>query len=583
MAGNLLDALEIIKKNRGLGAEKAVHGALLCGFTPLHLKTFFHSALCCLAGERRIVLQEGSYGDLFGALVRAFEVDDDWEFVAVAMEWEDFDPRLGLRSLGGWSSAVYDDILATVRSKVSRFADVLRQLAEKTRLVIALPATPFLPLHYNNPTVESSWESKIKGEVALLADLLSGVKTIRFLNLDKLSGEDGYPARYNAESHLAYGFPYSVEFAALLGGALAKVAMSQPPLKGIVLDLDNTLWKGILGEDGIEGVSWDLDHGSHIYGVFQAFIQSLAEAGILVAVASKNDPALVEELFSQRDTPLKRGSIFPLEAHWGRKSVSIRKILAAWNIGAGDVAFVDDSPLELEEVRAEFPEIRLFPLPVGKAEKILALIYTLRDLFGKDVISQEDSLRLESLKQREKVLTVSASGAESYEDLLRENNSKVSFITLSPSGDDRAFELLNKTNQFNMNGVRATETEWKSLCSQENGFVVVTAYEDRFGPLGKIAVMAGFKKGNQAVITHWVMSCRAFGRRIEHGLLRRAFEKLDVPEIFFQYERTERNGPFEEFLSSLGVAETPEGRRIERDSFVERCPALYHEVEDVEG
>jgi len=358
------------------------------------------------------------------------------------------------------------------------------------------------------------------------------------------------------------------------------LALPPTPLKGVIVDLDETLWKGILGDDGIEGVSWDLDHGSHIHAVFQAFVQSLAEAGILVAVASKNDPELVEELFKKRSPLLRRDSIFPLMAGWGRKSNSIRKVLEAWNIAADAVVFIDDNPLEIEEVRTELSGVKTFLFPSRKPDAVFNLISTLRDLFGKDEITEEDSIRMQSLKKREVFLTAEVSGGESYEELLRQNESVVTLRFLSEEGDARAFELLNKTNQFNMNGVRCTEGEWKKLCSRENGFVLVCEYQDRFGPLGKIAVMAGHVDGDRVVLTHWVMSCRAFGRRIEHCMLKYIFEEYEVGEMVLEYSSTERNKPFRTFASEAGAVAAEEGMVVTRAVLFERCPALYHEVRE---
>jgi FkbH-like protein len=580
MARTLLEALEIIKKNRMMHQEKILAGALYSGIASLHLKTFFHSFLCDLSPNHRITLREGRYGDLLGSLLELLSEDVDLEFVAIVMEWEDLDLRLGLRSLQGWSIHSYEDILASVRSKVPLFSDCIKRLTEKTKVILSLPSSPFLPLYFSARRSENIWENALKNKIYSLRESLLPLKNFFLVNQEIFMMDSGFPRRYSVESHLACGFPYSLEFSVILAQALAELALPPAPLKGIVVDLDETLWKGILGEDGIEGVSWDLDRNSHMHGVFQAFLQSLAESGILVGVASKNDPTLVEELFSKRETPLRRDAFFPLMAGWGRKSVSIRKILEAWNVSADAVVFVDDSPLEIEEVSAEFPQLRTFLFPNKNAEEILNLIYTLRDLFGKETLSQEDSIRLTSLKQREEFAALSASGGENYEELLRRSLPRITLCTLSGGEDARAFELLNKTNQFNMNGMRCTETEWKALRARESGFVVVASYEDRFGLLGKIAVFAGYREGSRVSLSHWVMSCRAFGRRIEHAMLRYIFQKYDVDEVCLQYSPTARNAPFFEFAKESGMVEEEGVMRVERARFVERCPALYHEVKE---
>lgn len=468
---------------------------------------------------------------------------------------DDFDPRLGLRSHGGWSPKSYDDVVESVRSKASLFLDCLREISLKSPVVAVPPMAPFPPLHFNSRSKLSRFEMAVKRTVFEFFCSLGSAEGITVLNDETLKASPSYAGRYSLESLAAWGFPYSMDFASELGEKLAALTVGKGPLKGIILDLDNTLWKGILGDDGPDGVFWDLDHdGSHGFGVFQAFVQSLADTGILVAVASKNNPSLVEEIFKTRkDLLLKRDSVFPLLANWNRKSQSVNEILQTWNIASDSVVFVDDSPLEVEEVRSRFPDMKSFVFPADKPDEVLNLILIFRDLYAKERITQEDAIRLESLKQRDTVVRAQESGGEGYEDLLKENNSKVTFLSISSKGDDRAFELLNKTNQFNMNGKRLTDRDWKDILEDPACFALAVSYEDRFGPLGKIAVMTGKIDGKRAFISSWVMSCRAFGRRIEHSLLRYVFGKYDLSSIELDYVKTERNGPFEDFIKNMGV------------------------------
>ena len=117
--------------------------------------------------------------------------------------------------------------------------------------------------------------------------------------------------------------------------------------------------------------------------------------------------------------------------------------------------------------------------------------------------------------------------------------------------DNRAFELVNKTNQFNLNGKRFSESDWLSCLQDPAAFVLTASYEDKYGPLGKIAVVMGKAAGRKVYVSTWVMSCRAFSRRIEHQCLKYLFEKLDADEIVFDYEVTPRNGPIQDFFAEL--------------------------------
>src|SRR5262249_17436886 len=153
---------------------------------------------------------------------------------------------------------------------------------------------------------------------------LARIKVVNPQLLDRLSSPGD---RLDVSSELVSGFPYRLPHASAVAERLARVIRSPVPKKGLITDLDNTLLRGILGDDGPRDISWDLDHGSHIHGLYQQFLNSLAGAGILIAVASKNDPALVEEAFRRSDLILQRDRVFPLEVHWGAKSGSVERIL----------------------------------------------------------------------------------------------------------------------------------------------------------------------------------------------------------------------------------------------------------------
>jgi len=148
--------------------------------------------------------------------------------------------------------------------------------------------------------------------------------------------------------------------------------------------------------------------------------------------------------------------------------------------------------------------------------------------------------------------------------------------------DRRTFDLINKTNQFNLNGRRFTESEWRERFQGPGHFAATVSYADKYGPLGKIAVVAGRCDGGKLAVDVWVQSCRAFSRRIEHHTLRSLFERFGAREMEFDYQATGRNGPLGEFMGELAGGEVGAGPvRIDRASFEGRCPGLPHRVEMV--
>ena len=571
----LVEALEAVERN--LPAESPLLNVqLACGFTPLHLLTFLNAHLRSQFPEHRIEIAAGLFGDLAGNLERAEGVDAD--AMAAVIEWQDLDPRLGVRALGGWAPRHLDDISRNVRDQALRLGHLLEKISRSRTVAVALPTLPLPPVAFMPGWQAGSFESGIRAAMAELGVRLAGLPGIRLASAQRLDRISPPSARLDVRSDLSAGFPYSLGHADALAGLLARMIRNPSPKKGLITDLDDTLWMGVLGEIGVENIAWDLDHHAQRHGLYQQMLASLAESGVLIAVASKNDPALVEEAFQHTGLILPRERIFPVETHWGAKSESVTRILRAWNVGADSVVFVDDSPLDLAEVKAAHPGIECVVFPRDDDKAVYQLLEHLRDLFGKQALSEEDTIRLDSIRSAHAAADSVPAAGFSPERFLEQAEGK---LTLNfDKSDPRALELINKTNQFNLNGKRHTEASWKRYLSDPQVFFVLASYEDRFGPLGKIAVIAGRHDGSRLTLDHWVMSCRAFSRRIEHGCLLRLFEKFGAEEATFDFSPTLRNGPLQTFFAGL-MGATPEGSfLLRRDQAVEKSPPVYLEIRE---
>ncbi|HVH71160.1 MAG TPA: HAD-IIIC family phosphatase, partial [Candidatus Dormibacteraeota bacterium] len=386
-------------------------------------------------------------------------------------------------------------------------------------------------------------------------------------------GTAGISDPHDLRAELMNGFPYSFAHADALAARLVEMVLPLAPMKGLITDLDETVWSGVLGDDGPDGISWDLDHHSQFHALYQQVLNVLAEAGILLGVASKNDRALVDKALGRRDLVVKPEHLFPLEAHWGPKVESIGRILEAWNVAADSVVLVDDNPLELEQVKAAFPGVACLQFRKDDARFLVEL----RDRFAKREIREEDKLRVDSTRSGEAVRRAAADGA-SLDKLLSGAEARVTFRWGKQRPDPRALELINKTNQFNLNGLRFTEGDWKAYLSDPKTHLVSVEYQDRFGKLGKIAALAGREDpGGGFDVEVWVMSCRAFSRRIEHQCLQLLLSRWEP--VHLRCQPTERNGPIREFLAEM----SPDGQTIHRAEFRRRCPRLYHEMECIHG
>jgi len=571
----LIDALAVARRPVAEDASP-LKVFLACGFTPLHLETFLAAALSDRSPLERVEVTTGLFGDLAGNIER---VEGEGPDVVVAVvEWQDLDARLGIRRLGGWRVEDLPDIVNSAERTMGRLEKAIIGAAELTPTYVSLPTLPLPPLFTTASAQASGYELQLRLCVSRLAATLAAHSRIRITSTQRLDEMSPLASRFDIQSELSAGFPYQLAHASAIAELLAALIRNSGPKKGLITDLDDTLWSGILGEDGVEGISWHLDQQTHTHGLYQQFLASLASAGVLTAVASKNDPALVEQAFDRQDLLIGKKSLYPIDAHWGPKSESVRRILKTWNIAADSVIFIDDSPMELAEVKAVFPEMECLLFPKSDPSAFWQLLRRLRDLFGKSILSEEDSIRLQSIRAAATLPGSSNGDTTSLDSFLRDAQATVVFTFGKQKDDHRAFELINKTNQFNLNGKRLNETSWTAYLNDPTTFVMTVSYEDKYGPLGKIAVLLGRVQGTVATINYWVMSCRAFSRRIEQQSLRWLFEELHLREVHFDYQPTERNKPICDFLSSIVGAPLNGDLRISMASFFEKCPPLFHQI-----
>lgn len=508
---------------------------LACGFTPLHLATFLKAW-----GARRfegdgIELETGPYGDVVTAIEAAHSAP-----VLLVIEWPDLDPRLGLRAATGWNHAIERDIAVEVKARLERLLASATRVAGSTTVVISGPSLRLPPDFHTPRGVLSAVEAALEAAWAAFAAeaVAAGARV-----LSRGEAEDG-----DARMSIAADFPYTTAQASSLAARLIAAAFPSAPAKGLITDLDDTLWKGIAGEIGPDQVAWTLDQDAAPHGWYQRMLGSLAARGALVGAASKNERATVDMALARPGLLIPAAAIFPVEANWGLKSESVARILDIWNIGASDVVFIDDSPHEIAEVTARFPAMRTRLFPAGDPAGVRALLDSLRESFAITGITEEDKLRAASLRAGQDLRAAAADAADPLEFLAGLDGEITFDLRIDPS-DARALELVNKTNQFNLNGRRFTEGEWRELLASDGAFQLTASYRDKFGPLGKIAVMAGRVASGTVEIDAWVMSCRAFSRRIEHHTLAFLSAHLNGA-LSFAFTHTERNQPMEEFLAS---------------------------------
>ena len=318
-----------------------------------------------------------------------------------------------------------------------------------------------------------------------------------------------------------------------------------PSLKAIVLDLDNTLYNGILGEDGIDNIELTPTHKA-----LQNAILELKKQGYLLAIASKNEKSDVKKLFEVRvDFPLKWSDFDAIEAHWDTKDKSLQNIAKAFNIGLDSMLFIDDNLAEIESTK----HTQVKQIHAQNPQSTLLTLFLFPQL-TKLRISTEDALRANDIKAN-----AMRESLESLSDKDYFHNLKIELeFAINPKANaQRIYELMNKTNQFIANYARPTQAQVQEWLDSKNHCVISVAMRDRLSDSGVIGIIVGEKKDREIHILDLVVSCRALGRRLESIMLFNAFALIaqslqDTQKaVLLHYQKGERNKPFLQTLQTL--------------------------------
>jgi FkbH-like protein len=325
--------------------------------------------------------------------------------------------------------------------------------------------------------------------------------------------------------------------------------------KCLVLDLDNTLWGGVVGDDGLEGLILGQGNGlGEAFVSFQEHARGLSRRGIILAVCSKNDEANAVEPFDKHpEMVLKRGDIACFVANWTDKASNLRSIAQQLNIGLDSLVFVDDNPFERALVRQELPMVAVPEVsddPTFTAEILAAAGY-----FEGTAVTDEDRVRGSQYQgnlQRD-ALRATATDLPSY---LRSLEMQLSWKEFDKVGLSRTAQLINKTNQFNLTTQRYTEQDVLAVMDDPRAFGLQLRLVDRFGDNGIIAIVIGRLQDDQdLLIDTWLMSCRVLGRQVEPTTLNLIAEqalRLGARRLIGEFRPTKKNAMVREHYTRLG-------------------------------
>ncbi len=340
--------------------------------------------------------------------------------------------------------------------------------------------------------------------------------------------------------------------------------------KCLVLDLDNTVWGGVIGDDGLAGIV--LGQGSargEAFAAFQNFALDLSKRGVILAVCSKNDEANALEPFrAHPEMVLREPHIACFVANWQDKAGNIRRIAKALNIGLDSLVFVDDNPFERNLVRGEVPEVAVPEIPADPG--LVAAAIADAGYFESLALTEEDRER--TAQYRANLARQSFAGeATDLPAYLRGLDMRLIWRRFDPVGQARTTQLINKTNQFNLTTRRYTDEQVRAVMASDAAFGLQLRLLDRFGDNGIIAIVIGRLLGRTDVlIDTWLMSCRVLGRQVEEatlGLVMAQAAALGATRLIGEYLPTAKNAMVKDHYTKLGFTPVPgeEGHLWEMD------------------
>jgi len=325
--------------------------------------------------------------------------------------------------------------------------------------------------------------------------------------------------------------------------------------KCIVLDLDNTLWGGIIGEDGISDIKLgSIEPIGKIFVEFQKYLLALHNRGIILAINSKNNPDDVMEVFKNHPNMiLKEEHFASLKINWNDKVMNLREISQEINIGLDSMVFFDDDPMNRDFVRTSLPEVLTVELPKDPSLYISKLIEL--NEFNVLKITKEDKKRGKMyLEQRKRIEF--KNDIINFQDYLKKLNVKIHVKEADEFTIPRISQLTLKTNQFNLTTKRYQEKDIKNFSDDKNKLVLSASVEDKFGDNGITSAIIIEKSNSQEwFIDTFLLSCRIMGREIETSILNFIIEEAknnDVEKLIAEFIPTKKNKPAESFLSDYG-------------------------------
>jgi FkbH-like protein len=479
------------------------------------------------------------------------------DLVFVLLELEDIAGGLPDLCAGGSGAGVE----AELELAAARVGQMLRSYRKGNsgRLVMQGVVVP------GNSSLGSVGDANVKWSLAnaakdlnrRLAETCREVSGCVFFDVDQVAAQYGRAKWVDSRMLLASRLPVSPgAFQVFAHGLMRSAsALFRAPRKVLCTDLDNTLWGGILGEDGPQGIVTGSAFPGNCYLEYQRYLRQLAARGILLAITSKNNEADVEEAFKLRsaDLGIHLQDFVARKIGWGDKVQALRELAKELNLGLDSFVFVDDNPIECEAIRQQLPEVAVLPAPVEEPWELRGLLAE-QPYFDVMTVTADDLNRSQDYKAQSEREALSAHTA-TRDEFLHSLGIVCTFVSALDAPLSRSVQLLAKTNQFNLTTRRHSSVEVEQFAAAPGGLAVAVRVRDRFGDAGVVGLALAAQKGDECLIDSLLLSCRVIGRGIETALLTQVAERaarIGCKWIVGEYIETKKNAPCANFYAEHG-------------------------------
>ncbi len=389
-----------------------------------------------------------------------------------------------------------------------------------------------------------------------IADTLSGLSGLTLASGTEV--QENYQVTQMSDPHGSRiaAIPFSATYFAALAATIARHVWHQlvPDSKVLVLDCDDTLWGGLCGELGPDGIVLNEQHLA-----LQRHAQSCRQAGMLVCLVSKNNEADVLAVFERNaEMVLSLDDVTAHQIGWGLKSASMTRLSETLGLGLDSFIFVDDDPMQLAEVSRVHSEVVTLAPPETNAQRFWKHFWPT----DSSVTTEETKRRTEAYREhanRESSRAQSLESGATLADFISSLDLRIDHRQLDSEDLSRAFELSHRTNQFNTNGLRQSEAQLVAASKDPATICLTTRVSDRFGDYGLVGLIQGAVSAETLHVREFLLSCRALGRGVEHSMvaeLARQARERNVSKVTFHFTDSGRNTPALDFLTKLAGADS---------------------------